>query len=103
MKKDESLAVVDVNAKEIGPKLIEMARDKERQAMQDAVVNGIRAIMADVTKHQNVIKVSKERIEKQEKRLKALNSGEFTVKYSVDLGGLQVIFTDESLQAERGL
>lgn len=96
-EKTDSLAVV-LDTKELGTKLIDMAREEERDAMQKAVIGGVRAIMADITKYKNVIAEANDRIAKQERRLKALNAGEFTVKYDVNIAQLKVEFADESLR-----
>lgn len=104
-KKDNELQTLGggINPKELGPALIKQAQDQDREATQKMVVSGVSAIMKDIQAKRQLIERSKEQLEKQEKRLNALNAGDFTVKYDFNHGGPQIVFNDKDLQSERSL
>lgn len=101
---ETQLSVINgINPKELGPALIKQAQDQERESTQRVVVAGVQAIMKDIQNQKQTISNASERLLLQQKRLEALNAGEFTVEFKQEWGGPTVVFSDKDLQPERSL
>lgn len=99
-KKNESLVPTSasIDPKELGPALIKQAQQEQLEATQKAVVRGVQAIMKDIQNKQQTIEQLKEQKAIQEKRLTALNKGEFTVEYNFQQQAPKLVFNDKELQ-----
>ena len=63
----------------IGKALVETAQKDNNEAIKDAIISGVATILKDINHQKLSIEVAQARIDLQDRRISALQSGEFKI------------------------
>jgi hypothetical protein len=77
----------------LGKAIIERAQEARSEDVQNAIVNGVKSILLDIASQKRGIQVAEAKIELQQARISALQSGEFKID---NITGT-VVFNDKTL------
>jgi hypothetical protein len=90
---------LEFDYKKLGGALIERAEEGQRELAEKRAVGAVGSIMSDIRTQRRIITEAQEQIQRQEAKLRALQSGKFTI----DPLNIAIHFTDESLNDGGGL